>query len=69
VEAVERELGHDGLLLRYRPDADDVDGLPGREDAFVVRPFWMADALAGIGCEDQAVNSGTPRRPSATSVS
>ena len=31
---MQRELSQDGLLLRYRPDADGgVDGLPGREGA------------------------------------
>jgi GH15 family glucan-1,4-alpha-glucosidase len=54
VEAIARELGRDGLLLRYRPDADDVDGLPGGEGAFIVCSFWMVDALAGIGRVEQA---------------
>jgi GH15 family glucan-1,4-alpha-glucosidase len=49
VEAVQRELSEDGLLLRYRPDADGgVDGLPGEENAFLACSFWLADALAGI---------------------
>ncbi|MDP5181671.1 glycoside hydrolase family 15 protein [Blastococcus sp. BMG 814] len=51
VEAVQRELTEDGLLLRYRTDADDgsVDGLPGREGTFLACSFWLVDALAGIG--------------------
>ncbi|MGR7025827.1 glycoside hydrolase family 15 protein [Geodermatophilus sp. URMC 62] len=49
VEAVQRDLGHDGFVLRYRPDADGgVDGLPGDEGAFLACSFWLADALAGI---------------------
>jgi GH15 family glucan-1,4-alpha-glucosidase len=49
VDAVQRELGEDGFLLRYRPEADGgVDGLPGRESAFLACTFWLADALAGL---------------------
>jgi GH15 family glucan-1,4-alpha-glucosidase len=55
VEAVQRELDHDGLLLRYRPDADGgVDGLPGQEGAFLACSFWLVDALSMIGRQDQA---------------
>ncbi|SDX90261.1 Glucoamylase (glucan-1,4-alpha-glucosidase), GH15 family [Modestobacter sp. DSM 44400] len=55
VEAVQRELSEDGLLLRYRPDTDGgVDGLPGHEGAFLACSFWLADALSMIGREDQA---------------
>ena len=50
VDAVRRELDHHGFLLRYSPDADGgVDGLAGREDAFLACTFWLADALSGIG--------------------
>ncbi|GGM39711.1 glycoside hydrolase family 15 protein [Promicromonospora citrea] len=56
VEAVQRELSHDGLLLRYRTAADDrVDGLPGEESTFLVCSFWLVDALHGIGRRDEAV--------------
>src|SRR3954452_6296562 len=49
IETVQRELSEDGLLVRYRPDADDgVDGLPGCEGAFLACSFWLADALHGI---------------------
>lgn len=56
VDAVQRELGQDGLLLRYDTDADDrVDGLPGDESTFLVCNFWLVDALHGIGRREEAV--------------
>jgi len=54
VEAVRRELCRDGFLLRYRPDHDNVDGLPGTEGAFLACTFWLVDALHGIGRTDEA---------------
>lgn len=48
VEAVQRELSRDGLLLRYHPQ-DSSDGLPGDEGAFLACSFWLVDALSGIG--------------------
>ena len=38
-----RELGRDGLLLRYRPE---VDGLDSREGAFGICGFWAVELLA-----------------------
>ncbi|MGC9540520.1 glycoside hydrolase family 15 protein [Streptomyces sp. UG1] len=55
VEAVQRELCEDGLLLRYHPESDGgVDALPGTEGTFLACTFWLADALHGIGRSDQA---------------
>lgn len=55
VEAVQRELGDNGLIVRYRPGADgDVDGIHGGECAFLACTFWLADALHGIGRRDEA---------------
>ncbi|WP_019873453.1 glycoside hydrolase family 15 protein [Sporichthya polymorpha] len=55
VEAVRRELDHDGLVLRYSVDADGgVDGLPGEEGAFLICSFWLVDALQGIGRTTEA---------------
>ncbi|PRC61968.1 glucoamylase, partial [Mycobacterium sp. ITM-2017-0098] len=39
VEAVQRELNHDGLLVRYQTE-HGVDGLPGTEGAFLACAFW-----------------------------
>jgi len=50
VEAIERELMRDGMLLRYSA-ADDF-GVP--ETAFIVCSFWLVDALASIGRETDA---------------
>jgi GH15 family glucan-1,4-alpha-glucosidase len=55
VEAVQRELCRNGFLLRYDPSADGgVDGLPGGEGAFIACTFWLADALHGIGRQDES---------------
>jgi GH15 family glucan-1,4-alpha-glucosidase len=53
VAAIQRELGQDGFLLRYRTE-DDVDGLPGNEGVFLACSFWLADALHGLGRRDEA---------------
>ncbi len=50
VEAIERELVEDGFVLRYRTtDAGTVDGLHGREGAFLACSFWLADCLHLMG--------------------
>ena len=53
IEAVQRELGQDGFLLRYPTDEAD-DGLPPGEGAFLPCSFWLADALAMAGRRDEA---------------
>ena len=55
IEAVERELMDGGFVLRYRTaDTGDVDGLSGREGAFLACSFWMVDCLNMLGRTDDA---------------
>ena len=55
VEAIERELVEDGFVLRYRTRDDGaVDGLSGREGAFLACSFWLVDCLFLIGRKDEA---------------
>jgi len=55
IDAVRRELTNDGFVERYPTRAGvSVDGLPGREGAFLLCTFWLADALAMVGRRDEA---------------
>jgi len=53
IEAIERELVQDGLVLRYRTE-EHVDGLPGREGTFLPCSFWLVNCLHFIGRTDDA---------------
>jgi GH15 family glucan-1,4-alpha-glucosidase len=45
VRALEEDLLHDGLLLRYRTEAG-VDGLPPGEHPFLACSFWLVEQYA-----------------------
>jgi GH15 family glucan-1,4-alpha-glucosidase len=53
VDAIQRELMPDGLVLRY--DTSRVsDGLPPGEGVFLACSFWMVSALKVVGREEEA---------------
>ncbi len=55
VEAIQRELTQDGFVLRYdAQNSQHVDGLEGREGAFLACSFWLADDLHLIGRQQEA---------------
>ncbi len=53
VEAIERELMPDGLVLRY-DTSKSPDGLPPGEGVFLACSFWMVGALKAVGRPDDA---------------
>jgi GH15 family glucan-1,4-alpha-glucosidase len=53
IEAVEKDLMRDGLVLRYRTETD-VDGLSGGEHPFLACSFWLVSAYAAAGRLDDA---------------
>ncbi|MES2092193.1 MAG: glycoside hydrolase family 15 protein [Actinomycetota bacterium] len=48
VAALEEELLHDGLLMRYRTESG-VDGLPPGEHPFLACSFWLVEQYARSG--------------------
>lgn len=53
VNAIEKELMPDGLVLRY-DTAKVQDGLPPGEGVFLACSFWMVGALKAVGRENEA---------------
>ena len=53
VEAIQRELTSDGLVLRY-DTATAQDGLPPGEGVFLACSFWMVSSLKAIGRPEEA---------------
>ena len=54
VEAIERELTSDGLLMRYDNREAADDGLPPGEGMFLACSFWLVSSLKLIGRDDDA---------------
>jgi GH15 family glucan-1,4-alpha-glucosidase len=53
IDAIERELVCDGLVMRY-DTSETQDGLPPGEGAFIACSFWLADAYVLLGRMDEA---------------
>jgi GH15 family glucan-1,4-alpha-glucosidase len=53
IEAIERELVVDGLVLRYDTEKTD-DGLPPGEGFFLACSFWLVDAYLMLGRRNDA---------------
>ena len=54
VDAIQRELLVDGLVLRYDSE-EPVDGLPPGEGVFLPCSFWLADNLCLMGRVDEGL--------------
>ena len=56
IEAIARDLTEDGMVLRYRNEAEGVnpDGLTGEEGTFVICSFWLVSCLAKAGEVERA---------------
>ena len=55
LERIQDRLAMDSLVHRYTLDDDDpVDGIRGREGAFSICSFWLAEALTRAGRIEEA---------------
>jgi GH15 family glucan-1,4-alpha-glucosidase len=55
IEAMQRDLVADGLVLRYHPQKSAaIDGLPPGEGTFLPCSFWLVDCLHLLGRSEEA---------------
>src|SRR5205085_8754589 len=54
IDAIQRTLMHDGLVLRYLTGENSADGLPPGEGVFLPCSFWLVDCLELLGRHDEA---------------
>jgi GH15 family glucan-1,4-alpha-glucosidase len=57
MKVVEKELGLDVLLYRYRNGEDGFDGLDGDEGTFSICSYWMIESLAKSGEVTKALDN------------
>ena len=57
MQVVEKELGLDVLLYRYRNGINEFDGLEGEEGTFNMCSFWFIESLAKSGQVTKALDS------------
>ena len=55
IEAVERKLLIDGLVIRYDTNQTN-DGVAGHEGTFLLCSFWLVDCLVQLGRHDDALS-------------
>ena len=54
MKAVNDELRSDVLIYRYREQAEEVDGIKGKEGTFTMCSFWHVECLALEGKKEKA---------------
>ncbi len=54
LDAIQKALASDSLVLRYQQSEAADDGLPGNEGYFSVCSFWLAEAMARAGRIEEA---------------
>jgi GH15 family glucan-1,4-alpha-glucosidase len=57
MKVVEKELGLDVLLYRYKNGEEGFDGLEGEEGTFTMCSFWLIESLAKSGQVTKALDS------------